>query len=289
MRPRVSPLTTARVRDVLQNVEMKGNALQNPTKHASRTNRGAGQPRCELACLPLGESAGMASGSGDQKRSSGSPGVREVVARQEITVASRHVRILVVDDDISFVSALLRPLKRAGAEVLVAYNLADALEIVRTERLDGALIDRMLPDGNGVEVMEALCLLEKPTRTLMVTSDSENDAVRRAHRSGAGFMIKPFSDEDITRFIEAVRHQVAEPPQLSASVLELVKMHGLTPAHGRILQVAAAESAAREVIAERLGLSKWTVKTQVHEILERSGCDSLEALVAPLRAAALRR
>src|SRR5215471_14736256 len=66
------------------------------------------------------------------------------------------VRVLVVDDEPSLAELLASVLRYEGWDVLTAGNGADAVRTAREFRPDAVVLDIMLPDFNGIEVMRRL-------------------------------------------------------------------------------------------------------------------------------------
>jgi hypothetical protein len=130
----------------------------------------------------------------------------------------------------------------------------------------------------------------------------------RAHEKYVGFDGREIDvDATVARatclegkaFIVSLRHVAAREsgrrmteghggPRLEDLVGEFAARHSLAPAQ-RLIVGAAAESSAHGAICARVDISKNTLKTQIRRILERTRAGSLEELVTPLRAAALRR
>jgi DNA-binding response OmpR family regulator len=65
-------------------------------------------------------------------------------------------KILIADDEPNIVISLEFLLKREGYEVVVAHDGAQALERIRSERPDMAILDVMMPHRNGFEVCQDL-------------------------------------------------------------------------------------------------------------------------------------
>ena len=61
-------------------------------------------------------------------------------------------RILVVDDEPQIVRALKVVLREAGFQVVAAETASEALDLVAVRPTEAAIIDLVLPDGDGVEV-----------------------------------------------------------------------------------------------------------------------------------------
>ena len=64
--------------------------------------------------------------------------------------------ILIVDDEDLVRWTLTRWLQKAGYQTLEASNIRDAYDIIRRQSVDLVLLDQMLPDGNGIALLEEL-------------------------------------------------------------------------------------------------------------------------------------
>ena len=76
-------------------------------------------------------------------------------------------RVLLADDEPSIVKVVEMLLKRSGYEVLTARDGEEALQICRSEKLDAAILDLMMPKRSGLEVCKLL-RQEEGTRTLPI-------------------------------------------------------------------------------------------------------------------------
>ena len=85
--------------------------------------------------------------------------------------------MLIVEDDLVSASALRSILTRKGCEVSLATTLAGALPHL-ADPPDVILLDLMLPDGNGAEVLRRLRAADSPARVVVTTAVSDPTRLR---------------------------------------------------------------------------------------------------------------
>jgi two-component system, OmpR family, response regulator QseB len=113
-------------------------------------------------------------------------------------------RILVVEDDGGIVTMLRRGLRLAGHEVSVAPDLAGARDLwVADGRWDVVLLDVMLPDGDGLELLAERRAAGDQTPCVLVTAREEGDLHDRATAGGASAVLpKPFAYADLLALVD---------------------------------------------------------------------------------------
>jgi two-component system, OmpR family, KDP operon response regulator KdpE len=166
------------------------------------------------------------------------------------TEASSGRRVLAVDDELQILRALKVVLRSAGYDVLTAANMEDALDAAAVTPVDAAIIDLLLPDGDGIELCERL--REWSSMPIIVLSAvGDEDEKVRALRSGADdYVTKPFGPDELVARLQAVlRRSSPEPEQsvIEANGLEvdfaahIVRRDGeeihLTPTEFELLRV----------------------------------------------------
>lgn len=113
------------------------------------------------------------------------------------------MRILVIDDEKLILWSLSERLTEEGYTCVCAENGAQALQQVREQSFDLALLDLRLPDTEGTELLEAIQAASPNLPVIVITAYSTVDAAVQAMKLGAcDYLAKPF---DMDRLINSVR------------------------------------------------------------------------------------
>ncbi len=136
-------------------------------------------------------------------------GVRDGVAQSGGAMpsgsAQAEARLLVVEDDLNILELLSASLRFAGFAISTAASGGEAVAVARDERPDLIVLDVMLPDLDGFEVIRKL--RDGGTRTPVVfltARDAVDDKIRGLTLGGDDYVTKPFSLEELTARIRAV-------------------------------------------------------------------------------------
>ena len=110
------------------------------------------------------------------------------------------MRAIVIDDSKSIRSILRRILSGVGFSVEEAANGLEALDLVKKEKVDLALVDWNMPDMDGSEFIREVRKSKtlKDMRMIMVTTETAITKVEEALEAGADeYIMKPFTKEII--------------------------------------------------------------------------------------------
>jgi two-component system, OmpR family, response regulator len=124
---------------------------------------------------------------------------------------STPARILVVDDEHSITDLLSMALRYEGMEVQVAHLGRQALEAIGTFRPQLIVLDVMLPDLNGFEVLERMSRDMSGNRVpvlFLTARDTLDDKLRGFTLGGDDYMTKPFSVEELIVRVRAILRRV---------------------------------------------------------------------------------
>lgn len=122
--------------------------------------------------------------------------------------------LLLIEDTPSLQMVYESVLRSAGHEVVSASTAQDGLTQFQKLRPNVVLLDLMLPDRSGLELMRDLLELEPDTHVIVVTANGSINRAVEAMRLGAyEFLLKPFNDQ---RFLHAVETALADASPLRA-------------------------------------------------------------------------
>ncbi len=107
-------------------------------------------------------------------------------------------RILIVDDSRLARRMLRTILEQAGYDVREAENGLSALELYALERPDLVLLDMLMADMNGIEVLARLLEVDPQARVIVATADVQDSTREMTEAAGScGFVQKPFVPDEV--------------------------------------------------------------------------------------------
>jgi DNA-binding response OmpR family regulator len=112
--------------------------------------------------------------------------------------------ILVVDDEPGILRLLKLELEEQGFHVATASSGEEALAVTEEQRPDIVLLDIMMPEVGGLEVMRRLRERSDAPVILVTAKDSDADKVRGLELGADDYVVKPFSAEELGARIRAV-------------------------------------------------------------------------------------
>ncbi len=193
---------------------------------------------------------------------------------------SGSLRVLVVDDEEVIRDVLESLLEREGWSVTTAANAAEALETFENDPHDVVLLDLMLPDRPGLEVLRELRRRDPDAVVVIVTAYSSIEGAIQAMREGAFHYIpKPFQNQEVLLTIRKgaeARRLTEENRRLKQ---ELSKQYGLGRIVGKSegmrkvfdLVRLAGPSRSTILVEGESGTGKELVARAIHTHSPRSG------------------
>jgi DNA-binding NtrC family response regulator len=199
--------------------------------------------------------------------------------------------ILIVDDDNLLRWALRRRLEQRNHIVHEAVTLAEAEAHLRDHRPELVLLDVNLPDGNGIDFLQAQRETLGESLVLVMTASGEVDQAVRAMKLGAwDFLSKPLDHDEMISIVDQALERQRDRNDAERSRRERessgrVQIVGESEGMRRVLDVAAtvATSAATTIlIGGETGTGKELLARYIHALSARAGFP-----VVPVDAASL--
>jgi two-component system response regulator RegX3 len=129
-------------------------------------------------------------------------------------------KILLVEDELSIAEPLADALRREAFEVQLAMTAADALESFSSRPPDLVLLDVMLPDGDGRDVLREIRRISRVPVVMLTARGEEMDRVLGLELGADDYVTKPFSSPELVARMRAVlRRSPAEPPGEASGTL----------------------------------------------------------------------
>jgi two-component system KDP operon response regulator KdpE len=113
-------------------------------------------------------------------------------------------RILVVDDEERMVRFIRLNLEHDGFRVVEAYNGTKAIDQVRSSLPDLVLLDVMMPDIDGFEVLRVIREVSSVPVIMLTAKGEEDDRVRGLELGADDYITKPFSPRELVSRVRAV-------------------------------------------------------------------------------------
>ena len=198
------------------------------------------------------------------------------------------MRILLIEDEKEMAAALSAALSRQGIVLDHTMLLADALELTRQHVYDAILLDRRLPDGEGLSFIPKLRRTGADTPIIVLTA--RNEAKERIEGLNAGaddYLGKPFLIEELMARLRAV---LRRPPTLAEPQIKVGRMV-IDPLHLGVTIDSVPFDVPRRELLVLVALAKRRGRTVLRSVLEAAvynyeeeiQSNALEAHISRLR------
>lgn len=199
------------------------------------------------------------------------------------------VTVVVADDHPFFRDGVARGLNNSGRIRIVgeAGDGREALELIRAEHPQVAIVDHQMPGLSGVDVVRAVARDGLPTRVILPSAFADSAVVFQALEEGAaGYLTKDASRGDIVEAVVRVAggHTVL-PPELAGGLADQIRLRArsdvpvLSERERQVLDAFARGLSIPQASAE-LFLGVSTIKTYTQRLYEKLGVSDRAAAVA---------
>ncbi|MGH3022095.1 MAG: response regulator transcription factor [Gaiellaceae bacterium] len=192
--------------------------------------------------------------------------------------------ILLIEDEEAISEPLAAALAREGFDTLVAGTAEEGMELFRNRGPDLVLLDVMLPDGDGRDLLRQIRETSRTPVVMLTARGEEVDRVLGLELGADDYVTKPFSAAELTARLRAVLRRAGDEPSEPAgdTVLEAggvrmnLETHTATK-DGEPLELTVKEYELLRVLLERSGK---LVRRQelVHEVWDPAWFGSTKTL-----------
>lgn len=118
-------------------------------------------------------------------------------------------KILLIEDDISYSRIIRNFLEKNGYTIISTNKVAEGLSLLKSHNPDLVITDYRLPDGNGMQILEAALQDANSTKTILITSYSDiRIAVKSIKMGAVDYITKPINPEEL---LESVKDALETP------------------------------------------------------------------------------
>ena len=198
------------------------------------------------------------------------------------------MRVLLVEDEPDMACALAAALKRYDMVVDLIATLADAEEAVASNTYDAILLDRQLPDGDGLSLIPKLRMKGLSVPVIVLTARGElADRVAGLDGGADDYLGKPFAVEELLARLRAV---LRRPADLSSETVRLGRLsfdlgNREASVAGQPLDLPRRELLVLETLLRRMGrtVPRSSLEEAVYSIDDEIQSNALDTHVSRLR------
>jgi len=198
------------------------------------------------------------------------------------------MRSLVIEDEPQIGAYLGRLLGQLGGIVDIVETLSDAKQALGNFKYDLAILDRMLPDGDALDIVISLNRLpERPAFIMLTAKDAKEDVIDGLNSGADDYLGKPFEPQEFIARVRAVlrRPRLHVPSILSFGNIELhVGTNEVTVADNKVL-LRRREALILEALLMRRDrvVAREVLVQAVYSFDDEIQSNSLDAHVSRLR------
>ncbi len=158
------------------------------------------------------------------------------------------MRLLVIEDDKKLSAYIAKGLKEAGHTVDIAENGKDGLFLATTEGYDALIVDRMLPELDGLSIIKTIRGAGNDTPALILSALGEiDDRVTGLRSGGDDYLVKPFAFAELLARTEVIASRAsrkggdAQETSLKAADLKLDLLARKVTRGGKAIELQSTE------------------------------------------------
>lgn len=170
------------------------------------------------------------------------------------------MKLLLIEDDAEVASYISKGMKEAGHIVDHADNGKDGLFLATTEKYDAMIVDRMLPEMDGLTIIKSVRGAGNTTPALILSALGEvDDRVKGLRSGGDDYLVKPFAFAELLARIEILARRSgqdissASEIKMLAADLEMDLLARRVKRQGQLIDLQSREFALLEYMLKNKG------------------------------------
>jgi two-component system OmpR family response regulator len=166
------------------------------------------------------------------------------------------MRVLLVEDESRLAENIAQGLRQAAHAVDLAATLAEGRDKLALDRYDTLILDVVLPDGSGFDLVTELRRQDNPIPILLLTArDALEDRVTGLDRGADDYLIKPFALPELLARLRALQRRPPEvrPPTIAVADLVLDPASRSAARAGTPIELTTTEYSLLEYLALHAG------------------------------------
>jgi DNA-binding NarL/FixJ family response regulator len=205
---------------------------------------------------------------------------------QFVKFIATKMKVLIVDNHALFRRAFIYLLKtkfRRGTQFIETANGLEALNLVKTTKVDLIFLDISMPVMNGFEAIQQIKLFHSAQRVIVLTQYDEVDVLSYFHELGASFLTKNADESEIGKAINAVINgqqyiQSSLKYVKRSDIYELKRME-LTNQERKLIQLLNEGRSSKE-IAGNMELKPKTIETYRERLFKKTHVKNVAELIS---------
>lgn len=199
------------------------------------------------------------------------------------------LKALIVEDDLSLAKSLEEIVRREGLNVTVAHRASRASTLLTDHNFNLLILDRILPDGDGLDLIHHALEHHRQTRILVLTTQAQSSEVVRGLQLGASdYLAKPFNQEELILRLKNLLNQrkTIRFNVLTAGKLQLYPQSKIVIINGQEISLRPKQAELLTCLLEHQGLTltKELILDQVwSDATDRPNYNTLAVYIRRLR------
>jgi two-component system response regulator FixJ len=185
-----------------------------------------------------------------------------------------------VDDDATFLDALVLTLECAGLEVKAFRSVDEFLGVYRPTGTSCLILDVHMPGVNGLQLQQLLAKKHEPIPIVFITGHADVTTSVTALKSGAiDFLQKPFSEDELLRSVREALTKDQSRRKLESDQQQVARRFSSLTAREREVMTMVVSDNSNKEIARALRISPRTVEHHREHVMHKMHASSFNELM----------